>query len=58
MLFVMVNIVTPGQKAQSAVFTPNDPGVHLQKKMMDGRDRRAEATPSFGRLCPAMTVES
>jgi hypothetical protein len=48
MLFAMVKIVTPGL----------DPGVHLQKKMMDGRDRRAEATPSFGRLCPAMTIES
>jgi hypothetical protein len=35
------------------------PGIHvllnLSKKDVDGRDRRAEATPSFGRLCPAMT---
>jgi len=42
MIFAMVKIVTPGL----------DPGVHLRMKMMDGRDRRAEATP------PAKTVES
>jgi hypothetical protein len=59
MLLAMVKIVTPGHKARSAVFTPSDPGVHLKKKMMDGRvHRRAEATPSFGWLCPAMTAES
>jgi len=32
MLFAMIEIVTPGQKAR---FTPNDPGVH--PSMMDGR---------------------
>ena len=37
MLFAMIKIVTPGQKARSAVFAPLDPGVHLQRKAMDGR---------------------
>jgi hypothetical protein len=32
----MVKIVTPGQKARSAVFTPIGPGDRFQKKMMDG----------------------
>jgi hypothetical protein len=35
------------------------PGIHAlkvsQQEDADGRVRRAEATPSFGRLCPAMT---
>jgi hypothetical protein len=52
MIFAMVKIVTPGQQARSAVFKTNRPGVHLRMKMMDGRDRRAEATP------PAKTGES
>jgi len=51
MILAMIKIVTPGQKARSSVFTPNDPGVHFQKRMMDARvDRRAEATPCFERL--------
>jgi hypothetical protein len=29
--------------------------LHLSKKDVDGRARRAEATPSLERLCPAMT---
>jgi hypothetical protein len=37
MLFAMIRIVTPGQKARSAVFAPDDPGVHLPRKTMDGR---------------------
>jgi hypothetical protein len=37
MIFAMIEIVTPGQKARSAVFMPNDPGVHFQKRAMDGR---------------------
>jgi hypothetical protein len=35
------------------------PGIHVLAATKEGRgwpgDRRAEATPSFGRLCPAMT---
>jgi hypothetical protein len=37
-----------------------DPRIHLRIELrfraMDCRHRRAEATPSFGRLCPAMTL--
>ena len=32
------------------------PGIELRFRAMDCRHRRAEATPSFGRLCPAMTL--
>jgi hypothetical protein len=35
-----------------------DPGIHVflrQPKAWMAGHRRAEATPSFGRLCPAMT---
>jgi hypothetical protein len=38
------------------------PGIHVLKasstamKDVDGRHRRAKATPFFERLCPAMTV--
>src|SRR3981189_2610145 len=49
----------PGQKARSAVFAPDVPGIHVflswsLKTWMAG-PRRAEATPSFRRLSPAMT---
>jgi hypothetical protein len=37
MIFAMIKIVTPGLEARSAVFTPNDPGVHFQERTMDGR---------------------
>jgi hypothetical protein len=32
------------------------PRIELRFRAMDCRHRRAEATPSFGRLCPAMTL--
>ena len=32
------------------------PGIELRFRAMDCRHRRAEATPSFGGLCPAMTL--
>jgi hypothetical protein len=32
------------------------PGIELRFRARDCRHRRAEATPSFGRLCPAMTL--
>ena len=34
------------------------PGIHVLTHIqqdVDGRHRRSEATPSYGRLCPAMT---
>jgi len=46
----------PGQKR---VFALDDPGIHqssqdhFRRRWIAGH-RRAEATPSFGRLCPAM----
>ncbi|HYS87435.1 MAG TPA: hypothetical protein VEN78_20895, partial [Bradyrhizobium sp.] len=47
----------PGQKR---VFALDAPGIHVfdrtaAKKTWMAGHRRAEATPSFGRLCPAMT---
>jgi hypothetical protein len=39
MFLVMVKIVTPGL----------DPGVHLQKKMMDGRDKPGHDAEYVGR---------
>src|SRR6266849_8312406 len=54
----ITKFVMPGQKR---VFALDVPGIHVfnskaaRKTWMAGH-RRAEATPSFGRLCPAMTV--
>jgi hypothetical protein len=46
-------------KFLSAVMPGLVPGIHVfaiaSKKVVDGRHRRAEATPFFERLCPAMT---
>jgi len=46
-------------KSPLAVMSGLVPGIHVflcpDKKDVDGRDRRAEATPFFERLCPAMT---
>src|SRR4029077_5467020 len=44
----------PAKLFEAANTLPRDR--NAGKQDVDGRERQAEATPSFGRLCPAMTV--
>jgi hypothetical protein len=58
---LIFNIMTCGKKGQISPFVMPGlvPGIHvffLKGKTWMAGHRLAEATPSFRRLCPAMTV--